>query len=187
SLVFYLWSNRRSDNDPPLFDVFNDLPNDQDDINFIESNPLKPKLNQLTYCAIESASMANPAKHIRLLVTRDNPLIQRSNFPPFLQNLRSFSVHHIDLEGMINSYFPEFTPEVQARFHKRVVSLSEISRAVLLFYKGGIYLDQDVVSVGPFANVQPNFLPMSPIHRVATACMKFEQFSPILKLILDLA
>lgn len=199
------WLNSSSNID---YNPFDDLPDDDDAIYFIESSEHKPNIDHLGFCAIESAAIHNPDKQIHLLINRHNPFIRMSgkkishcflfrycriickrffplDFPSFLQNLKSFSLYSSDLAGMINFHFPEWTPEVQGRFHKRVVSISEVARAVVLFYKGGIYLDQDAVSIRPFSNVRPNFLPMVLFRRVNNAVMKFERFNPTLKLALD--
>ena len=150
---------------------------------FVETNDEVSEIRGRTLCALESAARLNPDKQVFFLATHMSNIATVPNYISQYRNvhIRSFDISELAADTELQELWE--SGQVQASEHF-LSHCSDLLRFLLLTRFGGMYMDQDVLSVKPLPKDIPNFLVSEGNnHFLTSAVLRLEQNHPILDIV----
>lgn len=163
--------------------------NDEKNIFFLQTNHELQSFNLRDLCAYESAALHNPDYQVIILIN------ERSKFLPVPLyfstsysnvNFKWINMHHLAMNSPSWNHWK--SGKLNENNKNALHDMSDMLRTLILARFGGIYLDNDAISLREIPRIGKNFITTQiwkKFNNVAAGIMGFEKNHPFLQLALQ--
>lgn len=158
---------------------------------FFETNTGRPSLTSVDECAFESAARFNPNAKIFVLVDKRNHHITKA--PDLINRYGNLNVHKFNVTRLIEgSPLSDYIRDVFWYMGSSMLHMSDFLKALMLYLKGGITSDSDLVCATTYPSFQANeetqvenLCSMDFKSNVNPVFLKFRKGHPFLAMVLE--
>eukprot|EP00095_Tigriopus_kingsejongensis_P002719 maker-scaffold1343_size46188-snap-gene-0.9 protein:Tk02719 transcript:maker-scaffold1343_size46188-snap-gene-0.9-mRNA-1 annotation:"lactosylceramide 4-alpha-galactosyltransferase" len=150
---------------------------------FFETNVNRKALSYMDYCAYESAARYNPDTKVFLLIDKRNSRIKTA--PSLVNRYPNIHVHSLNVTRLLlSSPLSNNIRDVFWHLGSSMMHMGDILRTLILYIKGGIYLDSDVITVAQYPMEDSlNYGALNFESRLNPAVMKYMAQHPFLEMV----